>query len=216
LKTKHIMFAYIALFLTLGCTAAQLRECKPVQCNMENLTMEKMEFQLKKMKFEQENVRMLREVYVEDKTGSQNVQSTEFEIDEYANEVGYKFIQKAGTRVPSSMFKNEKVPVVVGRNVSLSKRDVRHNFVEEEDFFYERYNPKRITGKFTCSHIMNGYKKCMVMETRYVFLIPFTATMKNPRDRCQCKCSGTFRRHANPSYRYVIDRFDSRRQQFKN
>jgi len=211
---EHNMFAYIALLITLGCAAAQMQECNPTQCTLEKLTMEKMEFDMKKMRYDQEDVRMLREIYVEDRTGSKNVQSTEFKVDEFATEVGYKFIYKTGVRVPSKMFKYEKVPVVVGRNVSMVKRDVSHMYVEQEDCFYERYSPKRISGKFTCSHMMNSYVKCMVMETRFVFHIPFIATMKNEEERCQCKCNGTFRRHANPSYRYVVDKVGNTRRQF--
>jgi len=211
------MFAYfVALLLTLGCATAQLRECKPAQCIIEKLVVGKMEFQLNKMKFEHEDGRMLKEVYVEDKAGSQNVQSTEFEVDEYADEVGYKFLHLTGVHVPSSMFKNEKVPVVFGKSVSMTKQDVIHSYDKENDFFYEQYRHKRIAGKFTCSHSMTEYQKCMVMETRHVFLIPFTATMENSRDRCRCKCNGTFRRHANPSYRYVIDRKDNMQRQFKD
>jgi len=200
------MVFYIAFLLMLGCTAAQLKDCQKAQCNIEKLTMDKIEFQLKKMHFDNEDVRMLKEVYVEDKTGSKHVQSTEFDVDEYANEVGYKFIHEEGVLVPSRIFMNHKVPVVIGRNVTMKKKDVSHMFVEEDDFFYERYNPKRIIGKFTCAYMKKESVKCMVMETRFAFFIPFSASMINEKDQCQCISKGTFRRNANPSYRYVIDK----------
>jgi len=207
------MFFYIAFLFMLGCTAAQLKDCQIAQCNIEKLTMGKIEFVLKKMDLHaDEDVRVLREVYVEDRTGSKHVQSTEFDVDEYADEVGYRFIHEEGVLVPSRMFMNHKVPVVIGRNVTMKKKDVSHILVEGDDFFYQRYNLKRIIGKFTCTHMMKGPVKCMVMETRFAFFIPFSATMINEKDQCQCISKGTFRRNANPTYRYVIDKLDNRSQ----
>ena len=128
---------------------------------------------------------------------SSNPSSIEYELFEYAYGEGYEFKQQYGPIIPTVCLKEMKVPNHIAVGLFVTEYDSRtYSFNEKNDFFYARSS--KLSGKFICS--ASGFKsgECSIIETKWIYEIPYEGILVNKENDCKCgNVYGMLVRHAD-------------------
>ena len=144
--------------------------------------------------------RVLKTMYFQKKGFSEihrNPSSMEFELYEYTYGEGYEFKQGVSQVIPSACLKKMKVPNHIAVGLFIPEYDSRRYRFEEKTSFFHARNSK-LSGKFICSGsgFMSG--ECSIIETKWVYQIPYEGKLINEENDCECgKVSGMLVRHTD-------------------
>ena len=144
--------------------------------------------------------RVLRTIYFQKKGFpeiSRNPSSIEYDLLEYANGEGYEFKQQHGPIIPVACLKEMKVPDHIAVGLFVTKHDSRrYSFNEKNKFFYARSS--KLSGKFICSDLGFKLGECSIIETKWIYKIPYEGILVKKEGNCKCgKVSGMLVRHAD-------------------
>merc|ERR1712198_66025 len=212
LSTAKMEKLFILFFAFVGAALASNHECFPRSyCReMSRLTMERFEYMMNETMVETINNRVLRNVYLNQRTASGNVPSNvEFHVSSNVKDQGYEFVQHRDfAMIPMIFLQEQDVPMLFGEKFSEEEKE-RYNMdgLSRKAYFRPANGERNMTAKFLCAGQPGFNLKCTVYETKMVFDVKYKAEMRNGYRNCFCYARGTLRRHDHHSRRFKVARY---------
>ena len=144
--------------------------------------------------------RILKTMYFQKKGFSKihgNPSSMELELYEYTYGEGYEFKQGVGEFIPAACLNKMKVPDHIAVGLFIPEYDLkRYRFDEKTRFFHARSS--KLSGKIICSGSGFQSGECSIIETKWIYQIPYEGKLINEENDCECgRVSGVLVRHTD-------------------
>ena len=108
-----------------------------------------------------------------------------FDLNEYAYGEGYEFKQGGGQFIPAATLKKMRVPNHKSEGLFAPEYDSRKFRFDKVTNFFHAQNTK-LSRKCTCSGMDFHSSQCSIIETKWIYLIPYDGTLINKKKDCEC------------------------------